>query len=312
MKLFISWSGKRSHMLASTLRDWLPLVLHYIQPWVSEGDIDAGGRWALELAQELEAADFGVICLTRENIASPWLLFEAGSLAKSLQHGIVVPFLLDLDLSEISGPLAQFQAKKVDRTATAELVQAINRASATPVEATRLTQLFEALWPQFEVRLHEIPPRPDEAGPARASGEVLEDLVATVRSIDQRMRNLEEAYTNRLVTLGKGGQEDIALMLPLLLPAAERQHLLNLVNGWTTEYKGDPEVRGELRRLRSLGLLRMRRDRQVAQMQDGLGFDLADYIELTELGKRWVRKLQEIEKAEVLDDSKIVGPEAGY
>ena len=44
MKLFISWSGKRSHMLASTLRDWLPLVLHYIQPWVSEGDIDAGGR----------------------------------------------------------------------------------------------------------------------------------------------------------------------------------------------------------------------------------------------------------------------------
>jgi hypothetical protein len=113
MKLFISWSGKRSQSMAVALRDWFPLVLHYVVPWVSETDIGAGERWALEVAKELEQSNFGIICLTKENIGSPWVLFEAGSLAKSLQDSTVVPLLLDLDFTEISGPLAQFQAKKL-------------------------------------------------------------------------------------------------------------------------------------------------------------------------------------------------------
>jgi hypothetical protein len=98
-------------------------------------------------------------------------------------------------------------------------------------------------------------------------------------------------------------------MLPLLLPEGDGQHLLNLAAGWTSEYTGGQSVRSELRRLRSLGLLRMRRDRQVGQMQDGSGFDLADYVELTELGKRWVRKLQEIENGEGLGGVTRLGPE---
>ena len=34
MHVFISWSGERSKALAVALRDWLPLVLHYVEPWV--------------------------------------------------------------------------------------------------------------------------------------------------------------------------------------------------------------------------------------------------------------------------------------
>jgi hypothetical protein len=302
MKVFLSWSGNRSKMLANTLREWLPLVLHYLEPWVSQADISAGERWAVTLAKELEVSDFGILCLTRENIGSPWVLFEAGSLAKSLDHGKVIPFLLDLDLSHFSGPLAQFQSKKVDRSDTAELIQDINRICANPVDSTRLTQLFDALWPQFEAQLKKILEIPAESGPTRSTGEVLEDLVATVRSIDQRMRGLEDASANRPPVTGIGGREDFALMLPLLLPEAERQHLRNLASGQTREYLGGHWVRTEVRRLRSLGLVRMHRDRNVGQMQDGLRFDLADFIELTELGKRWLRKLQELEAGEALDD----------
>lgn len=32
MKVFISWSGERSQALAQALRDWLPLVLHFVEP----------------------------------------------------------------------------------------------------------------------------------------------------------------------------------------------------------------------------------------------------------------------------------------
>jgi hypothetical protein len=53
VRVFISWSGERSKTLAIAMRDWLPLVLHYIEPWLSEADIGAGQRWAHPIAQQL-------------------------------------------------------------------------------------------------------------------------------------------------------------------------------------------------------------------------------------------------------------------
>lgn len=35
MKLFISWSGARSQALALALQEWLPLVIHYVEPRLS-------------------------------------------------------------------------------------------------------------------------------------------------------------------------------------------------------------------------------------------------------------------------------------
>lgn len=193
MRVFISWSGKRSQMLAQSLRDWLPLVLYYIQPWLSETDIEAGKRWSVEIAKQLEESNFGIICITRENIESSWILFEAGALAKSLQNSSVVPLLLDLEFREIGGPLSQFQAKKVGKSAINEIVQAINQASASPIEKTRLLQLFEALYPQLEDQLEDIPPHKEGGRPLRSQQDVMEELVSTVRGIDQRLRSLEQA-----------------------------------------------------------------------------------------------------------------------
>ncbi|OLE53677.1 MAG: hypothetical protein AUG51_12515 [Acidobacteria bacterium 13_1_20CM_3_53_8] len=180
-------------MLAQALRDWLPLVLHYVQPWLSETDIGAGKRWSVEIAKQLEESNFGIICLTRENIESSWILFEAGALAKSLQKSAVVPLLLDLDFREISGPLSQFQAKKLDKNSIHEIVQAINDTAESPIEKPRLSQLFEALWPQLESQLISIPESEDERGPVRSPQDILEDLVATIRGMDQRLRSIEQS-----------------------------------------------------------------------------------------------------------------------
>lgn len=70
MKVFISWSGERSQLLAQALHGWLPLVLHYVQPWLSEADVSAGDRWAQAVAKELETSNFGIICVTPENLGS--------------------------------------------------------------------------------------------------------------------------------------------------------------------------------------------------------------------------------------------------
>ncbi|HEX4965448.1 MAG TPA: hypothetical protein VF173_31850 [Thermoanaerobaculia bacterium] len=147
------------------------------------------------LAKELESSNFGVICLTRDNLSSPWILFEAGSLAKSLEGCRVIPLLLDIEFSEISGPLAQFQAKKVDRAGLSEAVQSLNQASTQPIPGTRLSELFDALWPKFDKQVTAIAKSAAQPGAIRPQHEILEELVASVRSLRSDRDLLVEVLT---------------------------------------------------------------------------------------------------------------------
>lgn len=190
MKVFISWSGGRSHALADALHAWLPLVLHYVEPWLSQADIEAGQRWADQVAKELEACNFGILCVTRENLDSPWILFEAGALAKSMQGSRVIPLLLDLEFRDITGPLAQFQAKKIDKAGLFEVVQSLNQSSQNPVPDSRVTQLFDALWPELEKKVATIPAPANVSKHARPQPEILEELVANVRTLEGKFREI--------------------------------------------------------------------------------------------------------------------------
>lgn len=189
MKVFVSWSGERSQLLAEAIHGWLPLILHFVEPWLSKSDIDAGERWASEVGKELAASNFGIICITRENITSPWLLFESGALAKSMEQGRVIPLLLDVEFKDISGPLAQFQAKKVDRPGILEIVTSINRLEAHQVPEGRLSQLFENLWPNFETKVHAIPKPTGHTKHNRPQHEILEELVTGFRGLEIRLRD---------------------------------------------------------------------------------------------------------------------------
>jgi hypothetical protein len=108
--VFLSWSGERSKLVARALRDWIPLVIDEVKPWFSGRDIPAGQRWTSEVGTRLEETNFGILCLTRENLQAPWLL-----LSKAVEEGAVCPYLLDVEVSEITGPLSQFQARKQTR-----------------------------------------------------------------------------------------------------------------------------------------------------------------------------------------------------
>jgi hypothetical protein len=189
LRVFVSWSGERSRALAQALRAWLPLVLHFVEPWLSDADVEPGQRWGDAIAKELEASNFGIICVTRESAAAPWMLFEAGALAKSLDGSKVIPRLLDLEFKEISGPLAQFQAKKVERQGLLEVIQCINDAAIAPISHDRLGQLFEALWPNFEAEYTKIPNLQSPTKHSRPQSDVLEELVSGVRSLDLRLRD---------------------------------------------------------------------------------------------------------------------------
>jgi hypothetical protein len=97
-------------------------------------------------------------------------------------------------------------------------------------------------------------------------------------------------------------QEDqielIRTILPLLLPKAEQKHLRNLKDGKTSGYKGNHDVRTELRRLRSMNLIRRKGEKHIREIENGATVDLVDFVELTPLGERWVNHIKDIESSE--------------
>ena len=106
----------------------------------------------------------------------------------------------------------------------------------------------------------------------------------------EKLRERQDKQEERLA--------DIALVLPLLLPNREVKHIRNLWAHTTAGYTGNHDLRTELRRLRTIGLLTMKENRKVAEMKDNAEFDLANYVGLTELGRRWAVRIQEIAGAE--------------
>jgi hypothetical protein len=187
MRVFISWAKEPSRTVAGALRDWLPDIIQSIEPWVSSADIGAGARWSAEIAQALSTARIGIICTTPENQIEPWLLFETGALAKTLEDTFVCPYLIGMHPSDLAaGPLTQFQSKVANKEGTFELVSTVNRALVSdglPVD--RLRRLFERSWPDLEGTLNSIPRSP--AMVQRPTEEMISEVLETVRSLARRI-----------------------------------------------------------------------------------------------------------------------------
>ncbi len=187
MEVFISWSGDRSGKVAGALRDWLPNVIQSVTPFMSASDIDKGSRWANDLASHLEEAQFGLICLTPENLEAPWLLFEAGALSKSMDNSRVVPYLYGVSQAQLEGPLAQFQAASADKDSTLDVIQSINGVSEeNRLETTRIETAFEKWWPQLESVFTNIPETKEKAPPSRTDRDILEEILRLSRQMSRQ------------------------------------------------------------------------------------------------------------------------------
>ena len=158
MEVFISWSGERSNALARALADLLPSAADGLNVWMSEHDIEAGSRWAGQLDAVLARCNFGVLCMTHDNVAAPWVMYEAGALAKSMSESRVVPYRLELDAEDVPLPLAQFQGVDADKAGTKSLLWSLNLARDKPLGRSDFDTQFEEWWPKLEQRIAAIPP----------------------------------------------------------------------------------------------------------------------------------------------------------
>jgi hypothetical protein len=190
VKVFISWSGQRSLYVAKALHEWLPETVQYVEPWMSHEDIQAGARWSPEISDQLSQTKFGIICLTPENQHKPWLVFEAGALAKSVDDAYVVPYLIDMDKSQVEGPLAQFQAVSLDEKGTLGLVQSINRVpdKDAALQKERLERVFNRGWPELKRVFEKLPDADAPIQKPRETDEILREVLELVRDISRTVK----------------------------------------------------------------------------------------------------------------------------
>jgi hypothetical protein len=186
MKVFISHSGEKSRKVAKAFQEWLPTNIQAIRPWISE-DIQKGSRWRERLDAALEETKVGIICLTQDNLDSPWILFESGSISKT-KDAIVCTFLLENEPTDITGPLADFEHTKFDKTEIKKLLYDLNNMLGdSKVSQNVLDRTFNLFWEEFERSLKQIREMTVEAvsePQKRSSDDLLAELLERVRRIE--------------------------------------------------------------------------------------------------------------------------------
>jgi hypothetical protein len=195
MKVFISWSGERSRRVAELLHTWIECVIQAVEPWVSSSDIDRGALWFTQIIDELSTTTHGIICLTRENKEKPWILFEAGALAKGLASSRIYTLLVDLNPEDIRDPLAQFNHTRPNEGEILKLVSSINRGlEAKGLKESVLANAFKTYWPQFQASFDKIIDETEETTAPkveRPQEDILYEILNSVRGIEKRVRAVE-------------------------------------------------------------------------------------------------------------------------
>lgn len=155
MKVFVSWSGKQSQQFAEALKEWLEQCIQSVEVFFSPDDIEKGENWQAKISNELQDTNYGIVCLTAENINAPWVHFEAGALSKLLDSRVMV-LAININFSDIKGPLKSFQATKLEKEDVFKLLKTINGIQDKPLGDEKLKNSFEAFWPQFQEKIEKI------------------------------------------------------------------------------------------------------------------------------------------------------------
>ena len=236
-KVFISWSGDLSKKLAEEVRTWLPGVLQFVKPYFTPNDIEKGTRWSTDIAGELETSDAGIICLTKDNLNKPWILFEAGALSKNFGKANVCTILFNLDSSDFSGPLTSFQATKFDKADFKKLLTTINNTGGElKLESAVLNEVFEMWWPNLEHKINEI---------LRTHVVSNDNAIRSEREILEEVLELTRLNSKRIPRRNENTRESVIVLIELM----QQMQYRTIKNGNKESLMFFDEIRRPLKRL---------------------------------------------------------------
>jgi len=210
------------------------MVLQGVEPYMSSESIEKGARWSSHIGKELEEARFGLVILTKENLSSRWLHFEAGAVAKSVDESRLAPLLFGLRPADVLQPLSQFQITTFAKDDVLKLLRSANVASdGALMPDARLVALFDKLWSDLKGKIDLILHEHDSTKnvPSRSTEEILEEVLSLGRE-----QAMALAHPDRLL----GSSVDLLIKKVLSsyfeseasLSSQERNLVLALMGRW--------------------------------------------------------------------------------
>jgi hypothetical protein len=256
VSIFISWSGEPSRSYAAILAEWIPFVVPGASVFFSPS-IEPGARSFRAIEKALEGCTYGIVCLTRTNLGSPWLNFEAGAMANALRviaeesdQPPVVPLLFGgLTTADVQTPLSIFfQMRYPDRGSIQDIVRGINKSLGERSQLPHvLDKLFEALWPECEDKIAAV--NVDDASQAKPKrdvidivGEILDIVRAQQRTAPLIFRGAEHALGAERAS---GAEQNIIAAIKARAHNAGMNVVTHLVSG-DRRYEYDVVVNGDL------------------------------------------------------------------
>ncbi|WON77059.1 hypothetical protein [Serratia sp. UGAL515B_01] len=120
-----------------------------------------------------------------------------------MQDSKVIPLLFGLELSDLSGPLAQFQALKIDQQGMMKVIKGINAVADNKAAENTIQKLVSVLWKDLENNLNNIPSKGVSEKHERPQTEILEELVSQVRGLGAQMREFDPETMEKEMHYGK-------------------------------------------------------------------------------------------------------------
>lgn len=181
MKIFMSWSGDQSRLIAEQFRSFLTKIIQQSQPYISSKDIDLGSVWSHSILKEATERRFGLIFITPENKQSPWIHYEAGCLIKDLEKDRVVPILFGLRKEDIAPPISMFQMIEFSKESSLNLLKQINEGTPNPLSFETLNELFLTFFPKIEKEISTTMNIQFPSKTSRPTGEILDEILLLTR-----------------------------------------------------------------------------------------------------------------------------------
>jgi len=193
MNILSSWSGNQSRYISSLLKTWIPRIIQNVEIWHSEEDIKKGQAWFEKLREQLEKVDYGIVCLTKENLDSIWIHFEAGAIQKKVGKSAIFTLLYDIKHTDIEYPLAGFQHTNLtEEKDFKKFINSINNTQKNSISNSTLDYTFNKVWEELKKEFSSIPKIEKDTHIERSDREILEELLNTVRNLDRTPSEMEE------------------------------------------------------------------------------------------------------------------------
>lgn len=212
MKVFISWSGDLSKAIAEAIKKWLPCIIQSADVFFSSNDIEKGENWDTKISKELLDSSYGIVCLTKENVSAPWIHFEAGALAKTLDSKVAT-LMINISPTDIKGPLSRYQATKLEKNDFYQLIENINSKSETPISSETIQTLFDNLWETINNDFSKLINQHQKATSSKKkninNNEALEEILLLLRKQNSILSSPEtlfpiEYYQKAINTINSG------------------------------------------------------------------------------------------------------------